>query len=169
MEITLKTIREIIGLTQIQVSEITGVPVKTIRNWEQEIRKPSEWTMDLIIDKILATEMNKHVKLNEDGDDETSILTFSFIKKEITEVAKDLDIEKIYLFGSYIKGDVSPLSDIDLYMQSDIFGLEYFGVVERFRNALHKKVDLLSNKTVLPESKIYDEIMKTGVIIYERR
>jgi predicted nucleotidyltransferase len=169
MKLTLKTIRENIGLTQEQVSQLTGVPVKTLRNWEQEIRKPSEWTMDLIIDKILATEMNKNIELNEDGDDEISILSFSMIKKEVSEVAKDLDIEKIYLFGSYIKGDVSPLSDIDLYMQSDIFGLEYYGVVERFRNALHKKVDLLSNKTLLPDSKIYDEIMKTGVVIYERQ
>lgn len=169
MNITLKTIRDNIDLTQEQVSEITGVPVKTIRNWEQEIRKPSEWTMDLIIDKLLTVETNRNRDLNEDGDDETSILSFSLIKKEITEVAKDLDIEKIYLFGSYVKGDVSPLSDIDLYMQSDIYGLEYFGVVERFRNALHKKVDLLSNKTVLPDSKIYDEITKTGVIIYERQ
>ncbi len=169
MKITLKTVRENIGLTQEQVSEITGVPVKTIRNWEQEIRTPSEWTMDLIIDKILAVEMNKNLEFNEDGDNETSVLTFSMIKKEITEVAKDLDIEKIYLFGSYVKGDASPISDIDLYMQSDIFGLEYFGVIERFRNVLHKKVDLLSNKTILSDSNIYDEIMKTGVVIYERQ
>ena len=168
MSIKLKKIRENIGLTQEQVSELTGVPVKTLRNWEQEIRTPSEWTMDLIIDKILFTEMNKNLELNEDGDDEIRILSFSTIKKEITEVAKDLDIEKIYLFGSYVKGDMSPLSDIDLYMESDIYGLDYYGVVERFRNALHKKVDLLSNKTILPDSKIYNEIMKTGVVIYER-
>jgi predicted nucleotidyltransferase len=169
MSINLKTIRDNIGLTQEQVSELTGVPVKTLRNWEQEIRKPSVWTMDLIIDKILFTEMTKKLELNEDGDDEIRILSFSTIKKEITEVAKDLDIERIYLFGSYVKGDMSPLSDIDLYMESEIYGLDYYGVVERFRNALHKKVDLLSNKTVLPASKIYDEIMKTGVIIYERQ
>lgn len=168
MSIKLKTIRENIGLTQEQVSELTGVPVKTLRNWEQEIRKPSDWTMDLIIDKILNTEMNKNLELNEDGDDEIRVLSFSTIKKEITEVAKDLDIEKIYLFGSYVKGDMSPLSDIDLYMESDIYGLDYYGVVERFRNALHKKVDLLSNKTILPDSKIYNEIMKTGLVIYER-
>jgi predicted nucleotidyltransferase len=169
MTIKLKKIRENIGLTQEQVSELTGVPVKTLRNWEQEIRKPSEWTMDLIIDKILTSEMNKNLELNDDGDDETSVLSYSLIKKEVTEVAKDLDIEKVYLFGSYVKGDMTALSDIDLYMQSDIFGLDYYGVVERFRNALHKKVDLLSNKTLLPDSKIYDEIMETGVVIYERR
>ena len=168
MNITLKTIRENIGLTQAQVSEITGVPVKTLRNWEQEIRKPSEWTMDLVIDKILSTEVNRNVDLNDDGDDENSILSFSTIKNEVINIAKDFDISKVYLFGSYVKGDALPLSDIDLYMESDIFGLDYYGVVERFRNALHKKVDLLSNKTIVPDSRIYEEIMKTGVVIYER-
>ena len=168
MKITLKTVRENIGLTQEQVSLLTGVPVKTLRNWEQGVRKPSEWTVDLIIDKMLSAEMQKNIELSIDGDDETNILTFSSIKMRITEVVKDLDIDKVYLFGSYVNGDASPLSDIDLYMESDIFGLEFFGVIEKLRMNLHKKIDLLSNRTVLVDSKIYKEIMKTGVAIYER-
>ncbi len=162
----LKRVRE--NLTQEQVSLLTGVPVKTLRNWEQGVRKPSEWTMDLIIDKMLSAEMQKSIELSVDGDDETSILTFSSIKMKITEVVKDSDIDKVYLFGSYVNGDASPLSDIDLYMESDIFGLEFYGVIEKLRMHLHKKIDLLSNRTVLVDSKIYNEIMKTGVAIYER-
>ena len=168
MSIILKSVRENLRLTQEQVSLLTGVPVKTLRNWEQGVRKPSEWTVDLIIDKMLSAEMQKSIELSVDGDDETSILTFSSIKKRINEVVKDLDIDKVYLFGSYVNGDASPLSDIDLYMESDIFGLEFFGVIEKLRMSLHKKINLLSNRTVLDDSKIYNEIMKTGVAIYER-
>jgi predicted nucleotidyltransferase len=168
MSTSIKKIRENIGLTQEQVSLLTGVPVKTLRNWEQEIRKPSEWTLDLIIDKILLSELKRNLELNEEGDDEKSILSFSTIKRSVGEVAKDLDIERIYLFGSYVNGDVSTLSDIDLYMESNLFGLEYFGVIERLRCKLHKKIDLLSNRTVIRDSNIYNEIMRTGVIIYER-
>ncbi len=168
MSIILKSVRENLRLTQEQVSLLTGVPVKTLRNWEQGVRKPSKWTVDLIIDKMLSAEMQKSVELSVDGDDETSILTFSSIKMRITEVVKDLDIDKVYLFGSYVNGDASPLSDIDLYMESDIFGLEFYGVIEKLRMHLHKKIDLLSNRTVLVDSKIYNEIMKTGVAIYER-
>jgi len=168
MSIILKSIRENLKLTQEQVSLLTGVPVKTLRNWEQGVRKPSGWTVDLIIDKMLSAEMQKSIELSVDGDDETSILTFSSIKMRITEVVKDLDIDKVYLFGSYVNGDASPLSDIDLYMESDIFGLEFYGVIEKLRINLHKKIDLLSNRTVLVDSKIYKEIMKTGVTIYER-
>jgi len=131
MSIILKSVRKNLRLTQEQVSSLTGIPVKTLRNWEQGIRKPSEWTVDLIIDKMLSAEMQKSIELSVDG-------------------------------------DASPLSDIDLYMESDIFGLEFYGVIEKLRMHLHKKINLLSNRTVLVDSKIYNEIMKTGVAIYER-
>lgn len=168
MKTTVKTIRENIGLTQAQVSLLTGVPVKTLRNWEQEIRKPSEWTMDLIIDKLLRVELEKNLTLNEGEDDETNILSYTTIKKKVSEVARNLDIDRIYLFGSYIKGNATGTSDIDLYMESDIYGLDYFGLTEELRESLHKKIGLLSNKTVIENSKVYNEIMNTGVIIYER-
>jgi len=168
MKTTIKTVRENIGLTQEQVSSLTGVPVKTLRNWEQGVRKPSEWTIDLIIDKILRTELEKHFLLNDDEDDQNNILSFSTIKKKVSDIARNLEIDRIYLFGSYIKGSATEISDIDLYMESDIFGLDYFGLTEELRESLHKKIGLLSNKTVIENSKVYHEIMNTGVIIYER-
>jgi DNA-binding transcriptional regulator YiaG len=38
---SIKTARVNMGFTQEEVSILTGIPVKTIRNWEQEVRKPS--------------------------------------------------------------------------------------------------------------------------------
>ena len=108
------------------------------------------------------------MKLNEDNDDESMIIAFSTIKSEVSRIAKDLDIDKVILFGSYVKGDASPLSDIDIYMESNLYGLDYFGFAELLRQVLHKKIELLSNKTVIRDSYIYNEIHKTGVIIYER-
>jgi predicted nucleotidyltransferase len=166
MKITLKTVRDNIGLTQEQVSELTGVPVKTIRNWEQEIRKPSDWTMDLVVDRLLRVKLEEYIDKEED--DESNVLSFMTIKNKVCDIAEKHDIEKIVLFGSYVKGNATPLSDVDIYMESDIFGLDYFGLTEEFRESLHKKVGLLSNKTVIEDSKVYKEIMNTGVMIYER-
>jgi len=53
-------------------------------------------------------------------------------------------------------------------MEADLFGLNYFGFAEELRNAIGKKIDLLSNKTIIESSPIYEEIKKTGVLIYER-
>lgn len=168
MRITIKTIRENIGLTQEQVSLLTGVPVKTLRNWEQEIRKPSEWTMDLVVDRLLRIKLEENIETDIESDDEEHIISFMTIKNKVADIVKEYDVDKVYLYGSYVKGEATPISDIDLYIESDIFGLDFFGLVEVLRETLHKKIGLLSNRTIIEGSIIEQEIQKTGVLIYER-
>ncbi len=59
MSNNIKIVRENLELTQEQVSLLTGVPVKTLRNWEQEVRKPSEWTIDLVMDRLLRVKIGR--------------------------------------------------------------------------------------------------------------
>lgn len=160
----IKTARENLGFTQEEVSALTGIPVKTIRNWEQEVRKPSEWTVDLLIDRLLR-ERNEHtLPINETE----GVLSFISIKKVVQHIAKNYDIATIYLFGSYAKGEATGYSDIDLYMESNLFGPDYFEFIEMIRTKLNKKVEVLSNKTIQESSRIDQEIKKTGLKIYER-
>jgi predicted nucleotidyltransferase len=164
MNQSLKAVRENLSLTQIEISNLLGIPVNTIRNWEQEIRTPSEWVLDLLIDRIFR-EMNEQQTV---VDEETGLLSFLTIKKGVTKIAEKYNIKRIYLFGSYVKGQATAHSDIDLYMETDLYGLEYFEFVEQLRGNLKKKVEVLSNKTIQEQSKIDEEIKKTGVLIYER-
>ena len=53
-------------------------------------------------------------------------------------------------------------------MESELYGLKYFEFVEQLRENLKKKMEVLSNKTIQEQSKIEEEIKKTGVLIYER-
>ena len=164
MSNNIKIVRENLELTQEQVSLLTGVPVKTLRNWEQEVRKPSEWTIDLVMDRLLRVKMEEYAKIDEF----TGVLSYLTIKENISKIAKNYDIEKVYLFGSYVKGQATQNSDVDLYMESDLYGLEYFEFVEQLRENLKKKVEVLSNKTVQEYSKIDEEIKKSGALIYEK-
>jgi predicted nucleotidyltransferase len=164
MSNNIKIVRENLELTQEQVSLLTGVPVKTLRNWEQEVRKPSEWTIDLVMDRLLRVKMEEYAKIDESS----GVLSFLTIKENISKIAKNYDIEKVYLFGSYVKGQATQNSDVDLYMESDLYGLKYFEFVEQLRENLKKKVEVLSNKTVQEYSKIDEEIKKSGALIYER-
>lgn len=164
MNQSLKAVRENLGLTQLEISNLIGIPVNTIRNWEQETRTPSEWALNLLIDRILRESNEQHIVVDE----ATGLLSFLTIKKSVTKIAEKYDIKRIYLFGSYVKGQATANSDIDLYMESDLYGLEYFEFVEQLRENLNKKVEVLSNKTVQEHSKIDEEIKKTGVLIYER-
>ncbi|MFU8793589.1 MAG: nucleotidyltransferase domain-containing protein [Acholeplasmataceae bacterium] len=164
MNQSLKAIRENLGLTQLEISNLIGIPVNTIRNWEQETRTPSEWTLNLLIDRILRESNEQQMVVDES----TGILSFLTIKKGVVKIAEKYDIKRIYLFGSYVKGQATANSDIDLYMESDLYGLEYFEFVEQLRENLKKKVEVLSNKTIQEHSKIDEDIKKTGVLIYER-
>ncbi len=101
-------------------------------------------------------------------DNKKQVLSFITIKNKVSEVIRNYDVDKIYLYGSYAKGEANVDSDIDLYMISNIEGLDYFGLVEDLRNSLNKKIDLLSNKTVKKNSPIEEEIKKTRITIYKR-
>ncbi len=161
---SIKQIRLNMNMTQEEVSKLIGVPVKSIRNWEQEIRKPSQWTIDLIIDRLLR-EKNEKVQT---VDETTGILSFLSIKKAIHEVANHYNVDRIYLFGSYAKGEATGQSDIDLFMESELFGLDYFEFIEVLREHLGKKIELLSDQTIQKSSRIDQEIQSTGILIYER-
>ena len=53
MKNNIQTIRENLGLTQTDFSNKLNIPVKSIRNWEQNIRVPSDYIVEMIVDSIL--------------------------------------------------------------------------------------------------------------------
>lgn len=79
---------------------------------------------------------------------------------------KKYDIKSCYLFGSYAKGKEKETSDVDLLIDSEITGLDFYGLVEELRNALHKKIDLLTMKSISNNSVMLTEILKDGIKIY---
>ena len=46
--LTIKNIREQNSLTQRQLSELTGIPKRTIENWEQGTNEPKSYIINLI-------------------------------------------------------------------------------------------------------------------------
>ena len=164
MHSALKKIRENLTMTQADVSALIGVPLSTIRNWEQGKRNPPSWTLNLLIDRM----MKERNEANETIDESSGVLSFMTIKKSIDKIAKQYDVKRMYLFGSYAKGEAKATSDVDLYMESELYGMDYFEFIEKLREQLHKKVEVLSQRTIEKDSTIDNEIRKTGVLIYER-
>lgn len=164
MNTNIKQFRSNLNMTQQQLSDLSGVPLKTIRNWEQQIRTPSSWMMDLVMERVLDY-LNF---VTASIDEQTGVLSLKALRDGIHEIANQFPIKRIILFGSYARGQATPLSDVDLYMESELFGLAYFEVAEAMRTKLNKRVDLFSNKTVAPDSKVANEIQRSGIVIYER-
>ncbi len=60
MSTNIREVRKSFGMTQLQVSELTGVPLRTLKNWEAfevnpnnpEAREPSTWAVKYVLKEI---------------------------------------------------------------------------------------------------------------------
>ena len=60
ISMTIKQIRESFDLTQAELANITGIPKRSIENWEMEVRKPPEYIPDLVLSKVEAAMRVQH-------------------------------------------------------------------------------------------------------------
>lgn len=104
------------------------------------------------------------------------IYTQEEIAKIIEPIARNHDIDKIYLFGSYARKEATENSDVDLHVEScTLHGLFALGsLYAELEDALNKKVDIVTTKALVNESNnknvkdFFDNIKEEEIIIYER-
>lgn len=94
------------------------------------------------------------------------IYTVDDIQRVLHPVLDSHKVKKAGLFGSYVKGEAAENSDVDLLVDSGLKGLAFFGLLEDIATSLEKNVDLLDTSQIIPNSKIDNEIAKSGVVIY---
>jgi len=75
-----------------------------------------------------------------------SVLTIKQIKQKIKPVIEKHGIDKVYLFGSYARGEANSNSDVDIYCSSgDIKTLiNEVELIEELEEVLNKKVDIVT-------------------------
>lgn len=98
---------------------------------------------------------------------EGKILDIEDIKTVVNKLAIEYGVEKVYLFGSYARGDASPKSDIDLRIdKGKIKGLfELSGFYLELEDALNKKVDVVTTDSL--DSGFLELISKEEIVVYE--
>lgn len=96
------------------------------------------------------------------------IYTLQEIQSILSPVFSSHNVRKAVLFGSYAKGYADPNSDVDIFVDSGLKGLAFFGLLEDVVNSLDKDVDLLDTAQVIPHSEVHNEIERSGVVIYEQ-
>lgn len=94
------------------------------------------------------------------------IYSQSQIKDILDPVFKSHNVKKAILFGSYAKGSATGLSDVDILVDSGLKGLSFFGLLEDIVTSLDKNVDLIDMSQIVPNSEIENEIVTSGVVIY---
>ena len=88
------------------------------------------------------------------------------IFNRITRMLKKEGAKKIGVFGSYVHGEESPDSDIDVLVEfSDRKSLlDIIGIEQELSDTLDIKVDLLTEKSISPY--LIDKIKREMVVIY---
>ena len=154
---TLKELRTEKNLTQRQAADILGVSIRSYISYENDPGKEGTLKYDYMLQKLQSINVI---------DEEHGILDIAAIKEKSSAVLSDYPVKYCILFGSYAKGTASEDSDIDMLISSSVKGLEFFGMVEKLRDATHKKVDVLDLSQLKNNLELTDEILKDGVKIY---
>lgn len=150
----LKRNRLELNITQEEAARLLNISRRTYQKYETiENNDPK---LDYYVFKF--KELNK-------VDENTGLLSIEKIKAVVSSIMSKYKIKTCYLFGSYAKSKANPSSDVDLLIESDITGLDYYGLVEELRSGLHKKLDLLTLNSISNNAEMMYEILKDGIKI----
>lgn len=89
--------------------------------------------------------------------------------KTLNQYFSTQPVLKAWLFGSFSRGEERPDSDVDIIVlldKSHPIGLKYFGMWRDIEELIGRKVDLVSDGTLLPFAK--ETANRDKILIYER-
>lgn len=94
------------------------------------------------------------------------IYTIEEIRERIKPIAKQYGVERIYLFGSYARGEATELSDVDFRIdKGQIRGLFALGgLYNSLSDALSKSIDLVTTESLDPA--FINNIASEEVLLY---
>ena len=150
----LSEIRKRNGLTQKEAALLIGVPYRTYVRYEED-----DYYANSFKYRMMVEELSNKLRIDE----EHGVLSLDKIKEKLLPILESKGIDKCYLFGSYARGTARENSDVDLLVDTDITGLDFFNLVEEIRLALNKKIDLLRIKDLSTDNPIVLEILKEGI------
>ena len=96
-------------------------------------------------------------------------MTTNMIKTTVADYFKAQPVLKAWLFGSFSRNEQKPDSDVDIIVlldKSRPIGLKFFGMWNDLEELLGRKVDLVSEGTLLPFAQKSAD--KDKILIYER-
>ena len=90
-----------------------------------------------------------------------TIYTIEEIKKIVMPISNKYNVQAIYLFGSYARGEANENSDLDfLVFGGDKFKLtNIFALAEDLRIAFQRPVDVYEISEINTDSEFYSTIM----------
>ena len=96
-----------------------------------------------------------------------TVFTIENIIALVKPLAEKYQVQQIYLFGSYARGEADSDSDLDfLVYGGENFKLtRIFSLAEELREVLNKKVDVFEIHEINTDSDFYNTIMKERLLV----
>jgi len=95
------------------------------------------------------------------------LYTLEELKQLIVPVVSRYDVDRVYVFGSYARGDADERSDIDLRIDADrLRTFDLCGLMVRLEEALKTEVDVIPTDSMRKE--FLASIKQEEVMVYER-
>ena len=94
------------------------------------------------------------------------IYTIEEIQKIVSPIAATHGVERVFLFGSYARGEASADSDLDFRIDSGK-ATDYFTLGQMYcdlEDSFQKRLDLLTTGSL--DQKFLDRIRKEEILIY---
>ena len=91
------------------------------------------------------------------------------MNKAIADYFKTQPIQRAWIFGSFARGEETPLSDVDLlvqYSEGGISLLKHCAMINDLEELLDRPVDLIEDGTLLPFA--IESANRDKKLIYER-
>lgn len=96
------------------------------------------------------------------------LLSITDIQKAVSTLGAQYGAERIYLFGSYARGEAVEDSDVDLRIdRGNIRGWALGGLLADLEDILQKKVDLLTTGSL--HDDFLNSIKDEEVLLYEQK
>ena len=94
--------------------------------------------------------------------------SISEIRAIVAPLAEQYGADRIFLFGSYARGDANPDSDVDLRIDKGMIrGLQFAGLLGDLQDALGTSVDLVSTNGM--DDAFRRSIAPEEVLLYGRQ
>ena len=96
------------------------------------------------------------------------VLSADVIRAKVGEASSEYDIVKVYLFGSYARGEASEASDVDLCLETGpSFSLLNAGALSlELERELEAPIELVTERSLHPF--VREGMLRDRVLLYER-
>lgn len=99
------------------------------------------------------------------------MLTTEQIKQTVTDYFRDKPVKKVYLFGSYARGEANENSDVDLLVDLDYskrIGWQFYGWHEELKEIFDRKVDVVSSDALRKDRYFTKFVEEQKMLLYAR-